>query len=432
MKDFCIRALFICFYALPLLISVKADTLSLKNYVVLSLKNSPQYTLAVSSVDASRASRQTMLSKLLPSVNGNAGLSRFESSGSSSRLTGPDVNSASANISGQVLLWDFGKSPLQYKASEKSVTASEFDLRESVASIILNARTAYFNYLLSTQLLIVNEDALKQAQEHYTQAQTLFNVGKQAKIAVTNASVDVANAQVNVIHARNTVKLAKVQLETVAASKISEPLMLSDSLNVLEDSIGENEAEKRALGSRSQILSVKTRLESAKLQLKAAQASFFPSLNASAGFGWDAQDNATIVGSDWNISPNWNIGANLSIPLYEGGAISAQVAQAKAAVMQSQAQLDVVTLSVVQQVQQFYLQEFDARQRINATAVVIQQAGENLELTQERYKAGLGTSVDLTDAEQTLANARSSHVQALFDYRIAHANLLLAIGELKE
>jgi outer membrane protein len=216
------------------------------------------------------------------------------------------------------------------------------------------------------------------------------------------------------------------------SSKIGEPLMLSDSLNVLEDSIGENEAEKRALGSRSQILSVKTRLESVKLQLKAAQASFFPSLNASAGFGWGAQDNATIVGSDWNTSPNWNIGANLSIPLYEGGAISAQVAQAKAAVMQSQAQLDVVTLSVVQQVQQFYLQEFDARQRINATAVVIQQASENLQLTQERYKAGLGTSVDLTDAEQTLANARSSHVQALFDYRIAHANLLLAIGELKE
>jgi outer membrane protein TolC len=100
--------------------------------------------------------------------------------------------------------------------------------------------------------------------------------------------------------------------------------------------------------------------------------------------------------------------------------------------MQSKAQLDALTLTVTQQVQQYYLQEVDAHERIVATGLVIVQAEENLQLTQERYKAGLGTSVDLTDAEQTLSKARSDHVQALYDYRVAYANLLLAIGDLGE
>jgi OMF family outer membrane factor len=433
------KAPFLCLCAL---LATQADTLSLKDYVRLSLKNSPQYTLATSSVNASRAVRQTALSNLLPSIDASGDLSRKESNGKTTFFPRTDSaftvsgatsqNSASTGINGKILLYDFGKTPLQYKAAGKSLTAAEFNFKESIASIILNARTAYFNYLLSTQLLIVNEDALKQSGGHLRQAQTLFDVGKQAKIAVTNASVDVANAKVGVIHARNGVKLAKVQLETIAAIKLGEPVVLTDSLNCAEDSITEADAEKRALESRPEILSAKASLEAADLKLRAAKASFFPALNASCGLGWNAQDNASIVGSDWNTSPNWNIGANLSVPLYAGGAIRASVAQANAAYMQSKAQLEAMILSVAQQVQQYYLQEADAHERISATAVVIQQASENLELTQERYRAGLGTSVDLTDAQQSLANARSSHVQALYDYRVAHANLLIAIGELKE
>jgi TolC family type I secretion outer membrane protein len=433
--------LFFLFYG-AMALPAPADTLSLNNYIRLSLKNNPQYALAAASVDASRASHLAALADLLPGVDASADLNRSESKGKMTLNPGTDSaygisgiasqNSASAGINGKVLLYDFGKTPLQYKASGKSLKAAELNFLESIATIILNAKTAYFNYLLSLQLLIVNEDALKQAGVHLTQAQTLFDVGKQAKIVVTNASVDVANAQVGVIHARNAVKLAKVQLETVAAMKIAEPIVFTDSLNVVEDSITETNVEKRALESRPEILSAKANLEAQELKLKAEKASFLPSLNANAGLGWNAQDNASITGPDWNTFPTWSIGASLSFPIYDGGAIRAAIAGAQATVMQSKAQLDALTLTVTQQVQQYYLQEVDAHERIVATGLVIVQAEENLQLTQERYKAGLGTSVDLTDAEQTLSKARSDHVQALYDYRVAYANLLLAIGDLGE
>ncbi len=120
------------------------------------------------------------------------------------------------------------------------------------------------------------------------------------------------------------------------------------------------------------------------------------------------------------------------MPLFDGGTLYAQIAKAKALVMQSQGQLDAITLDVTHQIEQFYLQEIDARQRIKAAAIVILQASENLKLAQGRYKTGVGFSVELTDAEYLLANGRTSHAQAYFDYHIAHANLLFAIGNFNE
>ncbi len=413
-------------------IPASSQTISLKDYIQIVLKHNPQPQIASGAVQASSASSASALSRLLPQVNGNASISRSESPGTSARLGGPDNNSVATGIGGQILLFDFGKTRYQYNASEQSLSAAKSDSQSIMASVILLARSAYYNYLLSLQLLNVNEDALKQASVHLDQAKTLFDVGKQAQIEVTKARVDVANAEVNLIHARNSLKLAKVQMDLVAGMPLAEPMVLTDSLGALEDSIGMSEALKQAMQLRPEILSSKTRMEAARLQLKSARAAYLPSLSATGSLGWDAQDNASITGSDFNSSPNWSIGAALSVPIYQGGAIGASVKQADAALKQAQASLDATTQNVAQQVQQYFLQEKEALQRIDATGVLIEQADESLKMSQERYRAGVATSIEITDAEVTLANARISNAQALFDYHAAHANLLLTIGGLHE
>jgi len=413
-----------------------ADTLSLNGYVKLVLEHNPQPKIAAGAVQASSAAREKSRSSLLPHVGANAGISRTGRSnaaagtgtGTYSTTTG---NSSSAGIDAQSLVFDFGKTLLQYKASGKTLDAVNYDLKSTLQTTVLNARSAYFNFLLSEQLLTVNEDALKQAQLHYNQARTLFEVGKQAQIAVTKANVDVANALVNVIHARNTLKLARVQLETTAGITIIDPLVLTDSLGGVEDSITMNDALTQALQKRPELLASKARLEAVRLQLKSAQVSFLPSINASAGYDWRNSSTSTLPAPDWN-NPGWNIGAALSLPLFQGGALHAGVRQADAALKQAMASLEATTLNVTQEVQQNVLQEIEARERISATTVLVAQAAESLRMSQERYRTGIATSIEITDAEVTLADARSSHVQAQFDYRIAHAKLLSAIGALDE
>jgi outer membrane protein TolC len=83
-------------------------------------------------------------------------------------------------------------------------------------------------------------------------------------------------------------------------------------------------------------------------------------------------------------------------------------------------------------VQQYFLLENEAQQRIGATDVLVGEADESLKMSQERFRAGVATSLEITDAEVTLANARISNAQAHYDYHTAYANLLMAIGILHE
>jgi len=148
-------------------------------------------------------------------------------------------------------------------------------------------------------------------------------------------------------------------------------------------------------------------------------------LNATAGYDLHRIDGSSSY-------HGWNAGAVLSLPLYHGGSLRAAVSTAEAAVKKADAMLLSATENATQEVYQYYLEEVDARQRISATAVLIEQSTEGLMLSQERYKAGTASSIEITDAEITLANARISYIKAQFDYKIAHAKLLCATGQVYE
>jgi outer membrane protein TolC len=339
-------------------------------------------------------------------------------------------NSSSVGVDASALLFDFGAAPFRYKAAGKALEAAKFDSLSGTATLIVSARTAYYNYLLTQRLLVVNEDALKQANVHFNQASILFKVGKQAQIEVTKSRVDVANAEVGVIHAKNAVDLARVQMEVVAGALLPDPLTLTDSLTAVEDSVALNEAIAGALKKRPEINSLQADVAAAQLQSKAARASYLPALTAKGSASWGASDGASVAAPDFSNTPNWSIGAGLSVPIYQGGRIGASVKQADAGLMQAQAQLDALKLIVTQQVRQYFLQEKEALQRIAATRTLIEQARESLTLSQERFRAGVAFSIEITDAELTLANARASNAQAHYDYHVAHTNLLQASGDL--
>src|SRR5271157_1933669 len=118
-------------------ITISADTLSLNEYVKLVLRNNPQPKIASSSVQASNAAYEMSRSQLLPHVTGNAAIARSESP--DIRIGGIDNNSASMGIGGQLLLFDFGKTPYQYRASAQTLEAVKNDSQSTMASVILLA-----------------------------------------------------------------------------------------------------------------------------------------------------------------------------------------------------------------------------------------------------------------------------------------------------
>ena len=411
------------FAAVPESDAQSITTLSLESFITIAEKQNPQARVSGAAVASSVAAWKSARSRLLPQVTGQVNAGR-----SMSELSPPFYgsiygNNYSAGVSGQQLLFDFGKSYFSTRASSNLVLAAREDDKSSLQTVALNAKTAYFNYLLSQMLYSAALEALSQAKAHLDQAKILFETGKQARYTVTTAEVDVANATVNVITTKNGTKLAKVQLEVASGVALADSLVLTDSLVATEPDIGREQALAMAADSLPQLVSLRARLEAAKLQLTSVKSALLPTLNATGGIGYGTR-NPDATG--W--LQNWNVGVNVSFPIFQGGSLVAAIEAAHASVDQARANYDENVLSVRSAIDQAYYSKSEAAERIAATAKLIESSQQSLELAQERFAAGAGASLDVIDAELALANAKSSHAQALYDYRAAHAKLLAAIG----
>jgi outer membrane protein len=407
-------------FLIPVVTSA-VDTLSLQSYVSIAVQKNPQMKISKASVQSAVANKSSVLSRLLPQVGAQAqaGLSNSQSQAPGS-YNGGDY---STGVSASQLVFDFGKSWISANASSRLVDASRYDEQNTRQSVVLNATTAYFNYLLAQMQYGVAQDALLQTRAHLNQAQALFETGKQARFTITKAEVDQANAEVSAITAKNGVKLAMIQMEVAAGTPFGDSLVLTDSLDVSEPDITREQALLRAMDVRPDLAVLKSRCEAARLQVASAKSALMPDLNAKASGGYGRTDI-----TDWN----WNYGVSLSLsaPIYQGGYLVAAVRSAQASYDQAMARFDFQKQAIASEVEQDYYQKSEAFERISATKKLVGQAAEGLELSKQRFAAGAAPSLEVTDAEATLATAKSSHAQALFDYRVAHAKLVTATGGL--
>jgi outer membrane protein len=397
-----------------------STVVSLDSFLKLALENNPQTKISAAQEASSRASLQSARSGLLPKVGLSAQATRNQSLDSFPAMSEPR-DQLSAGVSGSLLLYDFGRTGSQVRQAGHALTAARESVRSARQEVVLTAKTAYFNALLARKMLDVARESVRQSEEHLLQAQTLFEIGKQAKYAVTKAEVDVANARVSLIKAHSGIKNAKVDMEKAAGITLSESLGLCDSLEKIEDSISLTQAFVYADSLRPDLRGAATQVEAARSQVKGARAEYLPDINASAGYGYRSPDATSWTG-------NWNAGVSLSQPLYQGGAIRAKVAQAEAALQKAEATLTLTSQTAHAEIQRYLLDKQDAMERTSAAVKYIAEASEGLSMSQERYRAGAATFIEVTDAEVALVNARITHAQALYDYRVAHAKLLLATG----
>ncbi len=83
---------------------------------------------------------------------------------------------------------------------------------------------------------------------------------------------------------------------------------------------------------------------------------------------------------------------------------------------------------VALEVERSYLRLGEAQERIKATEAAARAAKENLDLANGRYQVGVGSIIEVTDAETLHTDAQTSHIRALYDYKIAEAQLIKAMG----
>lgn len=412
----------------------QATELTLEQALELALKNHPAIAEFRERTAAARAGVRMSQSRYFPQISfnsdyfyGNAFTSSvipadLASAGPAGAFTGISRNSDyfRHRFTATQLLFDFGRTPGTVGQAQASYDMSRMDLEQVRQQVVLEVRTAFYGYLAARAAVRVSEENVRLNQELVRQATGFYQVGVRARIDVTKAEANLYQAEAQLIAARNTLQLARVALMTALGLKTWPFQEVSQQLEVRLPSLSLEEAKEYAFRQRPELQRNQYQQELQKQALQVARAGYFPTLNAQATYGW--------LGREYPLRENWFVGVSLSLPLFEGGATRYSVQQARANLKASEENAAVLGLNVIKEVEQAYLDMQSAAEQVRAMTKAVEAAQENWRLAQGRYKAGVGSIIEVTDAQVQFYRAELDLIRAKYDFKVAEARFDKAIG----
>ena len=289
-------------------------------------------------------------------------------------------------------------------------------------TLLLRVAESYFLVLRTHQDVEINKENVRNAEVQVGRAKGFYEAGTRAKIEVTRAESDLATAQVGLIAAQNSEQKAVTAFLTSLGTPDAGPVGLLEA-RLLAPSWTRSEAVKRAADTRPDLQAAFARVEAAAARVRNAQAQYYPSLSASYSYAWS---EAYFPPSPYN----WNVGMSLNIPLFNEPALGAGVQSAEAQRVQAEGNQELLALQVQQQATEAWLNLQESRSRAEAAQVALRSNEENYRLASERYNVGVGSSLEVSDAQRLLIQARSQEVQARFDVQLSIARLYRQVGNL--
>jgi outer membrane protein len=407
--------------------------LTLAQCMALALKYHPSLQASQATVEASKARVEQALANYYPQVNAtgsyNTSTANFASVGGTNVSAGTGYNWTffdiySAGVSLNQNIYDFGRTSNSVKINRENTKASEQDLVTTKQTVVLNVKQAYYGVLQTLRLIQVAEDTVKQMQDHLAQAQGFYKAGTHPKIDVTKAEVDLANAQLALIQTRNNYKVAQVSLNNALGLRQDLSFTIEDILGFKPMEITLEQILKTAYEQRPEILKLKAQELAQEATIKLAQSSYYPTLSGVANYLYRGTGPSPMY---WDLS----IGAVLSVPIFSGFSSPNQVAEARANLRNLQAQQEATRQNIRLEADQAYLSLKLANEQVGVTEKSVAQAQENFELATGRYQVGVGSPLEVTDAEVLLANARANYITALYNNKVSEAKIEKAMGVVK-
>ncbi len=409
----------------------KDETLNLIRCIEIALKNQPNVIAAINNVVAGRSRVGEAEANYYPQVNLSSGYSRISpvtgraatfSGVPTTAGTGPssfDQYTASAKLSQNI--YDFGKTYAQVGVQKYNLDSTTADYENAQTQIVFNVRQAYYTVLVAQKQLDVARETVRQLEQHLEQAKGFFEVGTKPKFDVTTAEVNLSNGKVNLIVAENALQIDIVNLNNAMGVPNAPDYSIEDNLSFQKYGITLDEALQKAYGARPDLKSAVSKRRSAEESIGVAKTGYYPALTGNAEYDWSGESVSSM-------DRGWSVGAAITIPIFSGFLTKYQVEEAKANLNVSSANEELIRQTVFSDVKQAYLNLKAAEERVPAAELTVRQARENLDLANGRYATGVGSPVEVTDAQVSYTNARATYNTALGDFRIAHAALEKAMG----
>jgi len=297
-------------------------------------------------------------------------------------------------------------------------------LRNTEQNILLGGATAYMDVLRDTAILdlrknniIVLEEQLRQTRDRFTVGEVTRTDVAQAESSLATGRSDYFTAQANLqTSVANYRRVIGVQPTRLEPARTIEDLLPRSVAAAIELALAEHPGVQAALHAA----------DAAELQVKLAEGALAPSLNVVG----NVQENYNFVGVPGERFFNSSIGAQVSIPIYQGGEEYAQIRQAKESLGQARLQADLQRDLVRESVVSAWGQLDSARAVIQSSRAAVKSAEIALDGIRQEAEVGQRTTFDILFQQQVLLNARVALVVAQRDRVVASYAVMSAIGRL--
>jgi outer membrane protein len=324
----------------------------------------------------------------------------------------------------QTLLNGFGTAS-RTRQAEQQVSAARETLRLTEQNVLLAAATAYMNLIRDAAILTLQRSNVEVLQEQLRQTQDRFSVGEVTRTDVAQSESRLAAARAQLLTAESNYVTSRATYRQVIGV---EPGRLEPASPV--DRLGPSNLQQGVARARAQHPLVTTSMfnvDSAVFQVKIAESSLYPTLNAVASVQKSYGSQVQVS----NLESFTALGvAQLNIPVYQGGGEYASIRQAKETLQQRRIDLDTARDQTQQTLVQAWGQLEAAKAQVQATQTQVNSAEIALNGVREEARVGQRTTLDVLNAQQELVNARVALVTAQRDRVVGSYAVLAAAGGL--
>ncbi|HEX2189496.1 MAG TPA: TolC family protein [Longimicrobiaceae bacterium] len=313
-----------------------------------------------------------------------------------------------------------GRNEAQTRIARAGREVAEIGVTSAQAQSQLDVTQAYFDARLADQLLEIAQATLAQAEETLRLAELARQVGRQSEFEVLRARVARDNQRPAVIQRRTARDLAYDRLRILLDLPDGEALELTTPLDASEPPVA---APDTATG-RAPVRQAEQQVAVQRAQLAVARSQRLPSVSLTSQYGQVAYSADPFPPLD-GFRDNWTVGASLQLPVFTGGRIRGEVLAAEAGVTEAQAQLRQVRELTELDTRSSYAQLEAARATWEASQGTVEQAERAYSIAEIRFREGISTQLELTDARILLEQARTNRASAARDLQVAQVRVTL-------
>jgi len=317
----------------------------------------------------------------------------------------------------------------QYKIASLGLDVAEISEKLTRQDVILDAKNAYFSILKSQKLMAVAEDTVKQATGQKEVAENMYQVGMSPLNDLLQSQVQLANDKQRFITAQNNLEISKSQFNTLLRRPVNSPVAIVDILDYASFEYDINYCLSQANQNRLEIQVADLEVQIAQKDYELSKRDYFPSIDLTGtwsrrGTDWDVDGGEGISDKDF-----WDIRATANWNFWEWGRTRYGVKEKLSRLSQANYRKEDILDNIELEVKQAFLRTKETEKNITTVEKAIEQAKENLRITEERYKEQVSTTTDVLVAQTLLTETMTNYYNALYDFKIAKAVLYRAIGQ---